>query len=178
MSPYDVFDKAFEKVMWEEGGYTNHPDDPGGATKYGVSLRWLKSIFGDLNEDGVVDEHDVLVVDKMVAKRLFYEHFWKPNRCGEIAYEELAIKLFDLSVLMGVHTAAKLLQKAYNVLTPDPEWQLKVDGLVGPKTLHAVNTYRHPLALLGALKGEGYERLKMIANPSFMAGWVKRVVIR
>ena len=55
------FSKAITVILKHEGGFSNHSSDPGGATNYGISLRWLKSegLYGDLDDDGDVDIDDI-----------------------------------------------------------------------------------------------------------------------
>lgn len=72
----DVFEKAHEFVQRWEGGYCDDAGDPGGATKYGVSLRFLRSEGYDIDGDGDVDVDDVKAVTKAKARELFRKHFW------------------------------------------------------------------------------------------------------
>ncbi len=73
------FDKAVEKVLRHEGRYVNHPNDPGGATNYGISLRFLKQLGieeADIDGDGFLNIEDIKAVTKEHAIRFYKLNFW------------------------------------------------------------------------------------------------------
>jgi len=168
------FDRAFKLLLEKEGGFVDHPEDPGGTTKYGVSLAWLKNIpEGDLTNDGVINYLDVQALTIPIVKSLFQRYFWDKGRMGEINSQVVADKLFGLSVLFGLPRAARFLQVTINLL--HNKHKLVVDGWIGDKTLREVNSYRYPGAILGGLKGEAYVRVR-VGNPTFRAGWYDRIM--
>lgn len=63
-----------EDIITREGGYVDDPDDPGGATKYGVTLATLRRLGLDLTADGQVDRRDVASVSRSQAVDLFIRH--------------------------------------------------------------------------------------------------------
>lgn len=128
--------KAFNKTLEHEGGFVNHPNDPGGATKFGISLRFLKDNKIDINEDGNFDILDILALDVEGAQEIYYTYFWKKYRCDEIISHDIAAKYFDCCVNMGGRQAGRILQRAVNKMTRDA---LSVDGIVGFLTLTAAN---------------------------------------
>ena len=66
------FDEVYKIVVREiEGGFVNDPRDPGGATKFGISLRFLRSIGLDLNRDGIIDGIDIRGLSHVAAKKIF-----------------------------------------------------------------------------------------------------------
>lgn len=154
------FEDAVEIILELEGGskITNDPDDPGGLTKWGISLR----AHPELSATGLRR------LTKAQAIEIYYEDYWLPVRAGEVP-DILRLSLFDSAVNQGVVGAIKILQKALN----DLGGKLLVDGVLGPKTIAAVNkvdplesaavflqqrlaTYR---SLSGAVKfGKGWER--------------------
>lgn len=80
------FNKPHAFTAKWEGGYCNDPDDPGGATNYGISLRWLKSLGlnqGDIDRDGDIDASDIRALSKEQAAALFKEKFWDAYRLGD-----------------------------------------------------------------------------------------------
>lgn len=134
-----VFDEALRRTLYYEGGYSDNPHDPGGATKFGVSLRFLKSLgkLGDMDGDGDVDQADLMVVtqDPRRLRELYYENFWIAANCHRIYSEHLQIKLFDTAVNTGPGRAQRLMQKTFNMFGQE----LKVDGVIGPMTAAAIN---------------------------------------
>ena len=174
----DCFNKAITVVLEHEGGFSNHEADPGGATNYGISLRWLKTqgLYGDLDDDGDVDIDDILAVDLDMAKRIYREKFWQKNHYDRVIDCDVATKIFDMSVNMGATQAHKLLQRALNGLGDS----LAVDGIIGPITITAMNTV-DPDSLVEALRDEQRRfYLSLIKNrPSlavFQRGWLRRAL--
>jgi len=172
----DCFNKAVAIILAHEGGFSNHGADPGGATNYGISLRWLKSegMYGDLDDDGDVDIKDILAIDVGHATRIYRDKWWNKYHYDRVIDCEVATKVFDMSVNMGAAQAHKLAQRALNSLGG----RLDADGIVGPITLSAINT-AEPSNLLDALRDEQKRfYLSLIKHrPSlavFKRGWIKR----
>ncbi|MFV2038520.1 MAG: glycosyl hydrolase 108 family protein, partial [Paracoccaceae bacterium] len=68
------------KIIAREGGYVNDPDDPGGATKYGVTIGTLKRLGLDLTGDGKVTTADVKALSRAKATRIFIDdYFYRPR---------------------------------------------------------------------------------------------------
>ena len=67
------FDTAIKKVLKHEGGYVDHKNDPGGATKYGISLRFIKQSNTDLDldNDGDIDADDIKEMTEDKAKEIY-----------------------------------------------------------------------------------------------------------
>lgn len=120
-----------------EGAFTNDPDDPGGPTKWGISLKFLRSVpGGDIDKDGDVDIDDVIKLSLGVTKEIYRLMFWDLYRYGEIKNSKLATKIFDLCVNMGPKKPHVFLQRALFIIGK----QIVVDGFLGNKTLAAVNS--------------------------------------
>jgi lysozyme family protein len=133
------FNKAIEIVLTHEGFYSNDPADRGGATKYGVSLRFLQSLdenLGDVDRDGDVDIQDVKSLTLDQAKNLYKSQWWDKYNYSQIRDDKLATKVLDLSINMGASQAHKLLQTAVNRIGLG---KLAVDGKLGPKTWAAID---------------------------------------
>ena len=129
------FDSAVSKTLTFEGGYTNNPNDPGGATKYGITLNVLKG-FGkeyDLNHDGTINNEDVKLLSLDEAKEIYKEVYWRGEN---IVSQAIAEKHFDVGVNTGVVTATKMLQEACVNLGSN----LVIDGDLGPKSLTNINS--------------------------------------
>jgi lysozyme family protein len=155
------FLKAFEYLMYHEGGYVNDPKDAGGETKYGISKRSYPNLnIKDLTRDQ--------------ACKIYFVDFWMKAKCEQIVDENITTKFFDLSVHAGIPQAVKLIQRALR----SAGQSIVEDGIIGPTTLAAINK-ADPTDLLAALKSEsaGFYRLIAAVNPSqqkFINGWLNR----
>ncbi|AGT09188.1 holin-associated N-acetylmuramidase [Paracoccus aminophilus] len=127
--------KSVEQIATEivarEGGFVNDPNDPGGATKYGVSLATMRRLGLDLTRDGKIDVADVKALSAAQAQAIFIEHYFRKPGLGELP-ETLWASVFDMYVNSG-SMAVKLLQR----LVTRMGFAAKDDGLIGPKTLAA-----------------------------------------
>lgn len=189
---------VFHAIMEEEGGYVNHPDDRGGATRYGISLAFLMQQFEDYPEtfakafpnrpiDQPPDIDLVRVLTKSQAKFFFFEAFAKQTLKLNLPLN-LFMEVTDLAFNAGPRQAVRTLQRALNRLDartlnrhayPDI---LTIDGIWGPRSARA---FQYHLAQHGASKIEAYYRKERIAfykhlvkiRPSqrvFLRGWIKR----
>lgn len=122
---------AFEKCQpviekWE-GTFDNDPDDPGGATNFGITIgdlaRWRKR---DVSVQEVAD------LARPEARQIFTEFYWKPARCAELPLA-LAQMVYDTSILAGLGRGGRTLQQALNKQGAG----LAVDGIIGPATVNA-----------------------------------------
>jgi lysozyme family protein len=131
------FGLAIPTVLRHEGGFVNNPNDPGGATKYGVSLRYLKTLGleGDYNHDGHVDVEDIRGMNVEEAKDIFRKHWWDAFGYGDIVDQKVATKVFDTCVNVGSRQAHKILQKSLCAIGQ----QVVVDGMFGPGSKAATN---------------------------------------
>ena len=151
--------EAIAVVIKIEGGYVNDPDDAGGETKYGISKRSYPDV-------------DIRGLTKTAAAAIYLDDYWYPLRCENVP-GVLALPLLDSGVNQGRRTAVRLLQGVLGV---------KVDGLIGPKTLAAVNEYPS-ISLLSA--EFTLARLDRYVNKSigrksqrkYLPSWVHRSVL-
>jgi len=81
-----LFELAIPIVLRHEGGLVDNPNDPGGITNHGVSLRWLKSkgLAGDLNHDGDVDAADIKIMTVEQASGFYKTYWWDKYNYGAI----------------------------------------------------------------------------------------------
>ncbi|PWE16322.1 hypothetical protein DDZ18_12925 [Marinicauda salina] len=119
-----AFEHALDHVLEWEGGFVDHPDDPGGATNMGITLRTLADWRG-----GDASVSDVRALTRDEAAAIYRARYWDAAHCGAMP-APIGFLTFDGAVNHGVGRAVKLLQRAVGV--PD-------DGLVGPVTLGAAN---------------------------------------
>lgn len=118
-------------ILRREGGYVNDPDDPGGATKFGVTVHTMRRLGMDLDGDGDVDAADVRRLTEAQALSIFVRHYFHAPRIDRLP-EPLQSTVFDMYVNAG-RNAVKILQR---VLTAFGE-RVSVDGVIGPQTAGA-----------------------------------------
>lgn len=152
---------AIEEVIRNEGGYVNHPSDPGGATNFGITQR----TYPKLNIKALTVEQ---------AKQIYYTDWWVKGPYEAINAQSIATKVFDTAVNVGSKRAYKFLQQACNNLGA----KLTVDGIIGPKTIAVVNSLPAP-QLLAELRKEQAAYYSNLAQkrPSmkvFLRGWLNR----
>jgi lysozyme family protein len=186
MSATENFKWALKVVLHHEGGFVDDRDDPGGATDFGISLRFLQSVLedsdgdgfadGDIDRDGDIDIDDIRSLDLDDVEKLYKNKFWKKAKCDKIISQLVAVKVFDMAVNMGPSQAWKLVQRACGTLGKT----LTVDGKAGTKTLAAVNSLsKKDFMLVVNIRREQdqfYERLilKKPALAKFRLGWRRR----
>ncbi|MBN9889073.1 holin-associated N-acetylmuramidase [Salipiger abyssi] len=120
-----------EEILAREGGYVNDPDDPGGATKYGVTIHTMRRLGLDLDGDGDVDARDVQRLSRAQAVEIFIRHYFDRPRIGDLP-EVLHATVFDMYVNAGGN-AVKILQRLLNRMGE----RVVVDGAIGPQTIAA-----------------------------------------
>lgn len=160
--PWNSGDAFFEKwipqiLNWEGGAkVVNHPKDPGGKTKYGISTN---ACSGAMQKLGVKDVAD-LTEDQ--ARKIYYENYWRASKAEEIPDDGLALIHFDAAINHGVGRAGKFLLQ----LSKNPK-HFTGNGL--NKTLF----YRLCIEYL-MLRLEAYN--KDPNRKSFLEGWVNRII--
>jgi lysozyme family protein len=169
-----IFENSISYVLAMEGGYSDHPADPGGPTYHGISLRFLKANDVDVDGDGDIDAADVSALTRGEVYDLYRRHFWKPQRLDLINAQRIATKVLDIVVNTGLTRGAKLAQRACNSLGK----RLEVDGIIGPKTRRAINAC-DPGELLNALRAEQAEFYTALVERRpelevFRRGWLRR----
>ena len=117
------FRKALEHTLKEEGGYVNHPRDPGGRTNLGVTQRVWEEWVGH-----PVDEKTMRALTPKDVEPLYKRRYWDRVR-GDDLPDGVDLIVFDTAVNSGPGRAIKFLQACVGV---------DVDGAFGPKTLAAV----------------------------------------
>lgn len=169
------FDLAIPGVLRHEGGLVDNPNDPGGITDYGVSLRWLKSkgLAGDLNHDGDVNAEDIKLMTREDAIGFYQKYWWGAYHYGNVTAQVTANKIFDTAVNMGAPRAHKFAQKIVGVTE---------DGVLGPKSyaeINAMSSIRFVMSYQ-TLQAQFYRDI-VASNPArkeFLAGWLNRAYDR
>ncbi|MBZ8119602.1 peptidoglycan-binding protein [Roseovarius sp. LXJ103] len=123
-----------KEIIAREGGYVNDPDDPGGATNFGVTIHTMRRLGLDLTGDGRVTAADVKRLSRAQAEDIFIEHYF--TRPGiEALPQALQASVFDMYVNAGSN-AVKILQRLLREMGQD----ISVDGVIGPQTAAAAAT--------------------------------------
>jgi lysozyme family protein len=152
--------KCLETILHHEGGYVNHPKDPGGETNLGVTKR----VYEDWG--GTKDMKDLTVED---VSPIYKKNYWDRVK-GDHLPAGLDLCVFDFGVNAGTGRAAKYLQKMIGT-TPD--------GGIGPATLQKLKEYvddqgvEHTIKLYQMGRQKYYESLSTFST--FGRGWTRRV---
>src|SRR5688500_17842962 len=125
------FEDFAGKLLRLEGGYVNHPLDKGGPTKYGVILSVWQEHGYDKDEDGDIDAEDIKKLSEDDARYIAKKIFWDYFNADLMLNQSLAEFIVDWGYNSGRKTVAKIVQRLVSVT---------VDGIVGPKTITAINT--------------------------------------
>lgn len=169
------YDLAFENLMALEGGKAH---DTGGWTNYGITLRNLIASHDmdfDKNHDGILDKSDLWAMTKADAKLYVYKHWYQPAGLDEILSPCIAVKALDIIYNMGEPRGVKIIQKALARLGH----QIRIDGKMGPKTLHAINS-TNDASLLESMRAcqRGWYEFLINNNPAlygeYKNGWLRR----
>ncbi|WP_108944092.1 glycoside hydrolase family 108 protein [Shewanella halifaxensis] len=174
--------RLIEELIEREGGYVNDPTDRGGETMYGITLSVAR-------ENGYKGSMRDLPYE--LAFKIYQDRYWTPLKLDDICRisETLTEQLFDFGVNSGVNRAGKCLQQVLNVLNnrqtlyPD----LVADGIVGSRSLYALNKYvehrkQNGLkVLIEAVRGMRISFCINIAvkdenQEKYQFGWLQRVV--
>jgi len=126
-------DDIVSDILRREGGYVNDPDDPGGATKHGVTIHTMRRLGIDVDGDGDVDGNDVRKLTRERAASIFKEHYFVKPGIAALP-EVLQASVFDMYVNAG-GAAVKILQR----LLAKFGFPVAVDGALGPKTVAATS---------------------------------------
>lgn len=189
------FVRAYADLLGVEGPFVNDPVDRGGATKYGISLRFLaaEGAFDengdgfadyDLDMDGDIDGQDIRLITIDQAGQLYHRYFWTALDCESFP-EPIGEMLFDQGVNGGNEAARKLLRRAINACFARSGYSMiEVDAKIGPETRRALekvltNNRLGMDALVEAFREAARDRYRAIvrrypAQKRFLNGWLNR----
>ncbi len=153
-----VFKEIVDNVIRREGGFVDHPDDPGGKTKYGIAQRSHP-------------KEDIENLSKERAQEIYYEDYWVPSKAPFLPHS-MQETFFDMVVNMGQRRAVKILQKACN----SKKCGLKVDGRIGKLTIAAAKKIDSSrLKVFRILFYTDLVRRKSSLK-TFIVGWIRRAM--
>lgn len=146
------FEVAFDRLIGNEGGYVDDPNDPGGETKWGISKRsYPHLVIKDLTRDD--------------AKEIYRKDFWQRVNASKLP-GSVAFQLFDFAVNSGIETAVRHLQRAIGVAD---------DGNWGPNSQAAADATSETDMIMLLLA----QRIRFMVRrknwPAHGAGWMNRI---
>ncbi len=151
------FDDAFDMLLGHEGGYSNHPNDPGSETMWGITAKVARA-------DGYAGDMKALPRDR--SKSIYRRKYWDAVKVEELP-EAMRYSVFDAAVNSGPSQAVQWLQEALDV---------GVDGKIGPITISAAKKADAVRAaiLINALRLDFMTSLPTWG--AFGKGWARRIV--
>jgi lysozyme family protein len=169
------FQIAMKTILRHEGGLSNDKNDPGGITKYGISLRYLKAEHLCENGDCKGDKNEIITLTQTEADLIYYRDWYEKYHYDQIINQKILTKILDSSVNMGAGQAHKLIKRALNKLYFK---QITVDCIMDNQTLLLIN-HTNPNQLYLALIREEVLFYQSIVkrNPHlkvFLKGWITR----
>ena len=154
------WEKSLEVILHHEGGYVNHPKDPGGETNMGVTKRVYEDFGGS---------KDMKELTKEDVEPIYKKNYWDRVK-GDDLPEGLDLMIFDFAVNAGTGRAAKFIQRLVNTT---------VDGGIGPNTLGKIKEYvvtygiEETITSYALMRQNYYESLSTF--DTFGRGWTRRV---
>lgn len=165
------FRLCFAETLSHEGGFVNHPLDPGGMTNLGVTRKTWAAWTGRKVSEVSEEEMRALTAEKVVT--VYHRNYWQAVR-GDDLPRGVNMMVFDIAVNSGPSRAVRMLQKGINGL--GGRVKVSVDGRIGPKTIAA------------AVAADSVDLIKEIANTrlwfyfdlstfrTFGKGWMRRLM--
>jgi lysozyme family protein len=163
-----LFGIAIGKTLLFEGGYSNTPGDSGGETYEGISRNNWPNWEGWPIVDAAPNKNalSLKLAAQQAVVNFYRQNFWQYDGIND---QDVANKVFDLTVNVGKVHGVKILQQAAGVAT---------DGLYGPNTERATNA--HPIGSLSSIiriAAESYHEQVVQSHPEdakFLADWLRR----
>lgn len=151
-----IFKKCMPIILKNEGGYVNHPNDPGGETNMGIAKKYYP-------------DEDIKNMTVERATYLYYRDYWKPMNLKGLKNEDLVLQVFDFGINSGIRWSIRLLQRTIGV--PD-------DGYVGPITTKVANDFGPEIVDIFKKRRRMFYINLATKKPGmsvFLRGWLRRV---
>ena len=156
-----TFERCLVQILSHEGGFVDHPKDPGGATNMGITHRTLSAWRGH-----PVTKDDVRLMDREEAAAIYRANYWRPLGCDNLP-AGVALHVFDFGVNAGVSRSAKLIQRIAGV---------EADGKVGPKTIAAIGKLDPAMVIAQFTAGRMDHYRALSTWSTFGKGWTRRTL--
>ncbi len=154
-------DRCLAVTLREEGGYFHHPKDPGGKTNMGV----IQRVYDKYRVARGQEPQEVRNISHAEVRDIYDKYYWSPLQCDEMP-PGVDLAIFDFGVNSGISRSAKYTQRILGV---------KIDGQIGPDTLHAINT-TDPEWFIGKLLDARLSFVNRIPyKKHFIKGWTRRI---
>ena len=152
------FDKAIERVLAHEGGYVNHPKDPGGETNFGITRNTATAAGYKGSMRSMTREQ---------AKSIYRVRYWTPIKGDDLPFA-IAYQLLDAAVNHGTNQAVKFLQRSVGA---------QADGLIGPATIASVKEKPVGQVVNNFLAHRTEFFCNLPTFDTFGRGWIRRVAV-
>ena len=158
------FEQAFREVLKHEGGYVNHPKDPGGITNLGCTKATYEAWVGYK-----VSEDFMRRLTPSHVRTLYKVRYWDKVKCDDLP-GGLDLCVFDFGVNAGTNRSARYLQLMVGA---------RPDGIIGPNTMRQIQQYltahgrEHAVNRYQDLRESYYKKRRLFAT--FGRGWLRRV---
>jgi lysozyme family protein len=156
----DNFEPSLAAVLQHEGGFVNHPSDPGGMTNLGVTKAVWEAYSGK-----PATEQDMRGLTKAMVAPLYRKRYWDVCQCNEMP-SGIDYLVFDFAVNAGCTRSAKTLQQALRIQT---------DGVIGPVTLQAVKDADAKQLINDFSRNKENFYRSLVTFSTFGKGWLNRV---
>lgn len=154
-------DRCLTVTLREEGGFFDHPKDPGGTTNFGV----IQKVYDRYRTARGLETQTVGVISSDEVREIYDKYYWSPLQCDEMP-PGIDLAVFDFGVNSGISRSAKYTQRILGV---------KIDGQIGPDTLHALNS-TDPDKFINDLKDARLRFVNRIPYKKyFIKGWTNRI---
>ena len=156
-----IFSDCLAFTLKEEGGFSNNPNDPGGATMCGVTL----NVYRAWKNNQSLTPDDLKNISQQELSDLYSQKYWVPSSCDKLPIG-ISLSVFDMSVNAGVGRSIRLLQSSIGAIS---------DGSIGPQTLSKVASF-DATDVINKLADQHTSFYKSLpAFKYFGKGWLSRV---
>ena len=171
------FQPAFQKVIRNEGGYVNDPDDPGGETYKGIARqmnsKWDGWVLVDIlkKQSGFPATLDRNIELQEKVQDFYHVNFWDKINGDKLSNQDVANSLFDFGVNAGVSTSCSLAQMVVGAET---------DGVIGDESIGLINAFDPGQFLTSFTLAKIARYVSIVkkrpASQKYFYGWVRRAL--